>query len=957
MNKALATCIFFMTSLSTWAQFPGCPAVEAGADQTLNCPGQCATLTAQPIVTGLTTGYTVSSINYAPPIAYNAPGGTPISVNTDDVWSPNIQLPFNFCFYGQTFTTCRVGSNGAIRMGGGGGNNHPWMFSSSVPSPNLTDAGNIFGIYHDIDPSVSVPNGGGQVKWYLMGEAPCRIFIVSFYEMAHFACNNLRSTHMMVLYETTNVIDVYVEKKETCQTWNSGRAVIGIQNFNGSQGLAAPGRNTGPWQVFTPEAWRFSPSGTPTYSISWLQNGQVISNNLSIDVCPTTTSTYTASVTYTPCAGGAPVTVTDETTVFVNSGITPTFPQNTTTYCQGANIPPLPTSSSNGIQGVWTPALNNTQTTTYTFTPNPNQCASQVQTTIQITPQVTPTFSFPEQYCTGSTIPNFPTVSDNGISGTWSPQPNNQQTNTYTFTPSNSQQCAIPTSKTISILPFQIPQFDTFGPYCEGANIPSLPNFSQNAIFGTWTPVLNNQETTTYTFTAGAPQPGSQACASENASTTITIIPNEDPIFNLPQTSCFGSAIEPFPTISINDVTGTWTPAINNQQTTTYTFSSGSAGCFNPYTWTLEILPLAESINNHQHCQNNLPYFWNGQSLATNGLYEAHFIGANGCDSVAKIQFSVVQTLYSMTVVNVCENNLPYLWNGLELYETGSYTVALLSASGCDSLASLSLHVKPLPQFDFSATLLSACGTLETQFSYTSSAQAVELLWSFGDGFSSTEPGICNRVITQTGCHSVSLQLTDQFGCTNTVQKSDYVCIFPNPRANFVVSANVLNAFNQEVQCFNLSENASNYLWNFGLALSETNWLNPKFTYPDTNGTYTIWLYATNEFGCIDSTARQIQVNIEPIYYIPNAFTPDGDLHNNVFLPVFTSGFDPYQYKLLIFNRWGEVLFESRNAQVGWDGTYGGNLMQDDVYLYTIEYKSLTSGETHRIQGHVNLLK
>ena len=252
------------------AQFPGCPDVDAGNDQTTPCPNTCVTLNAAPILSGLTTSYTVSSIPHEPPIAYNAPGGTPVSLDIDDVWSNLVQLPFAFCYYGQTYTNCRVGSNGAIRLGtmGTNGGEHPWQFNASVPSPNLVDAGNIYGIYHDIDPSVPVP-GGGYVRWHLLGTAPCRIFVVTFYELAHFSCNNLRSTHMMVLYETTNVIDVYVQRKQTCSSWNSGNAVIGIQNQNGTQGIAAPGRNTGNCTINTPEALRFTPAGAPTYQVVW----------------------------------------------------------------------------------------------------------------------------------------------------------------------------------------------------------------------------------------------------------------------------------------------------------------------------------------------------------------------------------------------------------------------------------------------------------------------------------------------------------------------------------------------------------------------------------------------------------------------------------------------------------------------------------------------------------------
>lgn len=960
MIRILITSVLTFLSFVGFGQFPGCPDVDAGPDQTLACPGLSTTLTAQPIISGLTTTYTAGPIDYTPPIAYNAPGGTPISVSTDDVWSPNIQLPFNFCFYGQTYTTCRVGSNGAIKMGGGNNNTHPWSFNSSVPSNNLTNAGNIFGIYHDIDPSVSVPNGGGTVKWYLLGQAPCRIFVVSFYEMAHFSCNNLRSTHMMVLYETTNVIDVYVEKKETCSGWNGGRAVIGIQNNNGSQGVAAPNRNTGPWTVSTPEAWRFTPNGAPTYDVSWLQNGQVVSNSTNLNVSPNQTTTYTASVTYTPCAGGQPVTVVDDVTVFVNQGVTPTFAPINSSYCQGSQVPELPNNSQNGITGTWSPAINNQQTTVYTFTPNPNQCANSVQTTINITPLATPVFSFPDQYCVGANIPAFPTVSGNGVQGSWIPAPNNQQTTTYTFTPvpvSNGGQCAVPITKTVFILPFEEPDFPTFGPYCENDAIPELPTISTNGILGFWTPAINNQQTEEYTFTPAPLGNGSLACATNGISLTIQIIANEDPIFEPFPSYCYGSEIPALPTISLNEVEGTWTPAINNQQTTTYTFSSGSAGCFNPYSMTLEILPILESNVNIQRCQNNLPFFWNGLALTTSGNYSATFLGSNGCDSIAMINFQVVPILESTTIVTICEYDVPFIWNGLTLLNSGPYQVTLTSSTGCDSIVYLSLHVKNKPIVDFTSSALEGCGSVNTTLEIITPSSYVESLWIFGNGYTSNQLGNLNYTFNEPGCHSVTLQLTDQYGCTNTKEVTDMICVFPNPIASFEVNNDVLNGFNQTVDFINLSQNADTYTWHFGIPGKVSDQVNPSFTYPDVSDQYVIWLIAQNSFGCVDSTSKVISVDIEPVYYIPNAFTPDGDKLNNSFLPVFTSGFDPYNFKMLIFNRWGEVMFESNDARFGWDGSYGGKIMQDGVYIYQIEFRDLETDKRYKVNGHVTLVK
>jgi len=97
----------------------------------------------------------------------------------------------------------------------------------------------------------------------------------------------------------------------------------------------------------------------------------------------------------------------------------------------------------------------------------------------------------------------------------------------------------------------------------------------------------------------------------------------------------------------------------------------------------------------------------------------------------------------------------------------------------------------------------------------------------------------------------------------------------------------------------------------------------------------------------------------EPIIYIPNSFTPDGDEHNNIFLPVFTSGYDPFNYELLIFNRWGQIIFESHDASVGWDGSYSGDghVVQDGVYTYKIIYKVKRTDERRLIVGHVALIR
>jgi hypothetical protein len=306
-----------------------CPSVLAGGlglsgddPDPVNCDeiSGCVTLEAEYLHLGTTSNYVVEPIVYQPPYQFGCLQN-PVSVNDDDVWSPIINLPFNFCFYGNNYNQCIISSNGVIsfdttnNIPGGYSN---WSFNTNLPSPSLF-LNSIFGVYHDIDPRV-----GGTVGWELITlNSGCRALVAAWKDMPMFSpsCNSILYTGMIVLYEDTNVIEVYIEEKNVCATWNGGRAIVGIQNASGSQGVVAPDRNAldPNWSTYQ-EAWRFSPSGPSITTIQWFEgdtaSGPVIGTTDTIKVCPTTTTTYTAQVTYTLC-NGTVLNETDQTTVTV----------------------------------------------------------------------------------------------------------------------------------------------------------------------------------------------------------------------------------------------------------------------------------------------------------------------------------------------------------------------------------------------------------------------------------------------------------------------------------------------------------------------------------------------------------------------------------------------------------------------------------------------------------------
>jgi gliding motility-associated-like protein len=304
--KSLSSQLFFVPillfCLNSFAQGPGCPNVNAGGNIELDCDQPCTDLSATFLQTGETSSYEVAPIDYNPP--FPSTGGTPISVNTDDVWSDPIPLPFDFCFYGGTYSEILIGSNGVITFDLV--NNEPngfcdWSFSDPIPSNNLFST-TIFGPYMDIDPSIG---GSGIINYTIFGEVPCRTMVVNFPVIPYFSCQELNMTTQIVIYETTNVVEIYLENRsDACANWNSGNAVIGLQNQNGTDGISAPDRNTGNWSANN-EAWRFTPNGNSNVAFSWLnENNEVISTDPIINVCPTDeVTTYTAQAVYTNCNG------------------------------------------------------------------------------------------------------------------------------------------------------------------------------------------------------------------------------------------------------------------------------------------------------------------------------------------------------------------------------------------------------------------------------------------------------------------------------------------------------------------------------------------------------------------------------------------------------------------------------------------------------------------------------
>lgn len=299
---------------------------------------------------------------------------------------------------------------------------------------------------------------------------------------------------------------------------------------------------------------------------------------------------------------------------------------------------------------------------------------------------------------------------------------------------------------------------------------------------------------------------------------------------------------------------------------------------------------------------------------------------------------------------------------------SGEYLVKLFATSdfGCSDSIEAPILIRALPFAEFVSNDDVICGNEcvifnSTSFSLDASINSLEWSSSFGhEGYGETIELCFENYDDVESYFDMQLIATDNFGCSDTLLAEDYIKILPTPKASFFTNPDEIDLLDPEVRFTNTSMYASHYVWDFGDSSPNSNEEDPTHLYSTEPEVYEIILYAYNniEMECSDTATKTIKILDQLIYYVPNAFSPDGDSYNNTFSPVFTSGFDPYNYHLSIFNRWGEVLFESNNAELGWNGAHGNKgLVQDGIYIWKIDFKETSSGRTIQDAGHVTLLK
>jgi gliding motility-associated-like protein len=291
---------------------------------------------------------------------------------------------------------------------------------------------------------------------------------------------------------------------------------------------------------------------------------------------------------------------------------------------------------------------------------------------------------------------------------------------------------------------------------------------------------------------------------------------------------------------------------------------------------------------------------------------------------------------------------------------TTTYTVTANDGCSPAVTATVTVTVSAVPTVLFAADVTSGCAPLCVNFTDASAVAGGTInswSWNFGgDGTSSAQnPTHC---FVNAGTYSITLTVTDNNGCTNTATVNNMINVFAMPNASFTapLSTSILNP---TVQFIDNSSNATGWSWNFGdnvlnPTTNTSSQQNPSHTYSET-GTYCATLIVTNAAGCTDTTQLCVVIDPEFTFFIPNAFSPNGDGVNDFF---FGKGEFIKEYEMSIFDRWGNMIFFTDDINKGWDGraNHGSEIAQQDVYVYVVKLKD-NKNQKHKYIGSVTLVK
>lgn len=291
----------------------------------------------------------------------------------------------------------------------------------------------------------------------------------------------------------------------------------------------------------------------------------------------------------------------------------------------------------------------------------------------------------------------------------------------------------------------------------------------------------------------------------------------------------------------------------------------------------------------------------------------------------------------------------------------GAYIYAVNGTGACtgeSDAAQLTVLVNPLPQPAFQVDVAAGCAPLQVQFVNEDPAGALSADWSFGDGGHGTGTTGTWHTYTTAGSFDVQLTVTDANGCTGTVFITDLVEVSTGPEAAFFALPARVSVNSPSTVVTHLPDAGISYSWVIdGIALDTAGIFRWTFD-PPTVGEREICITATDALGCSNTHCQRVLIDDDLTIYVANAFTPNDDDRNEVFLPSVI-GVEPSYYEFMVFDRWGLLVFSTNDPAEGWNGAMGnsGNILPQDVYVWKLKAKDQFTPEKAELIGTVTLLR
>lgn len=704
-------------------------------------------------------------------------------------------------------------------------------------------------------------------------------------------------------------------------------------------------------------------SGATTYE--WNANPALTANPYSVN--PATTTSYTVVGTTNGCTGTATATVTvnpvPTTTAGSNSPICAGAALNLTATASAVAGSTYswtgPNSFTSGVQNPTIASATTAASGLYTVTVTAAGCSSTSTVNVTVNPIPTTTASSNSPICAGTALNLTATAS--GVAGStynWTGP------NTFTSALQNpsiaaattaasgayivtvlANGCSSTSTTNVVVNPIPTTTAGSNGPICDGAtlNLTAVASGIAGSTYS-WTgpnsfsSAVQNPSITSATTAASGTYTVTVSANSCTSTSTIAVIVNQTP----------------------STVAGS-TPVCQGSDLSLTATASGIAG--STYGWTGPA-GFASALQNPTVA---------AAPLTASGVYTVT-VTAAGCSSTSTTNAVVngpVTPTITISPNNICEGSVaPILlsasfdnppitgsWNPSFVDVTTTATYVFTPDPGqCALPVSQTVTVNPLPTLlitNPAEICLPATVDLTASIITTGSSGGATL--TYWTDAACTNPLSDPSAVGVGGTYFIKSTIG---GCS--VVEPVTVIVHPLPIAAFTPTPSEVSNLNPYSIMQNTSVGAVSYWWDFGDYTPSSTLTNPDHYFPDADsGTYLITLVATSEYGCVDTAYASVLVNEELIFYVPNTFTPDKDAFNETFLPIFTSGYDPYDYTLFIYNRWGELIFESHDVNVGWRGTYGPDdiKVQDDTYTWKIVFKLKMKKQHKVVVGHVNVLR